>query len=737
MSISGRIRGAWSALTMPQQRAADTANWYSVSPGSFENGVPDTKNDAAYMKAYIGWVYACANAIAMDIAAARLGLYVDRGGGRLEEVAKSPLLDLAAKPNSGLTSLELQYISAVHIELVGESYWYLAKDGLGVPREIWPMYPQHMQPIPGKPGEGFITGYVFKPNSPSERKVYPADEIVYDRRPNPSNFYRGMGTLEAVRYAYDEDLSMRKTSLAAFQNRGRLDGYLKLPTTPNDAELNRLRDRWKEIYGGVEKAGGIGVLGEGADFVSLASTLAELEYMEGRRLTRDEICAWFGVPRSILGMTDDINLANAESNERTYMANTIKPKLEMKSARLTQDLAQREYDPKLVLKYDDPVPANMEERRAERESRLKSFETTINEERLIDNLEPVPYGDTPWVPFNLVQMGETAAAVSDDLAADAVARGAYARGETRPFDEYLAERADNEATRELLGIPGFEEDLRKAEEHVAGGMSVRFDGRKLDSEAKRKAAWLDFFVRLVPLERKLTSQVRVLFGAQRRAILAKLNDERAWSFDVSILAPEDVTALVFDPVKESQIWTEKLSPTMKRIVEAGVLRGSEELGISPFSIPPDGNVMQFVREKVFADSLKVNSYTDELLRKTLAEGYDAGESTPKIAERIRKVFVDADKTRALRIAQTETTSFFNYGTVSSYIDSGLPLLKEWLTSRRGNVRPSHAAMDGETAELDGLFRTGDGNWIAYPGDPDAPASEVVNCHCTTISVRKE
>lgn len=716
MSISERIRGAWAAqsgrgawaaLTGSGQRATDTAAFYPVSPGAYSRGVSDTKDDAEYMKAYIGWVFACVRTIANDMAAAKMRLGVDRGGA-MEEVAEHPLLDLMKHPNDGLTARELQYISAVHLELVGEAYWWMAKDGLGVPREIWPQYPQNMKPIPGKPGEGFITGYIWAKGIEEHR--YEPDEIVYDRIPNPTNFYRGMGTLEAVRYTYDEDLMMRQTSLSIFKNRGRIDGYLKFKDiTPNDIELRRIRRQWDEIYGGVDNAGMTGALGADVDYVKLSSTMAELEFMAGRRLARDEICAWFGVPRSVLGMSDEINLANAESHERTYQMNTIRPRLEMRAARLTQDLA-RLYDPKLVIYFDDPVPANMEERRAERESLLKSYETTINEERLKDALDPVPWGDTPWVPFNLVQMGETAAVeTSDELAADAVARGAYHRGETTLFSEYLEARA-------------------------------------LADDPRRKTAWLDFLTRSAPHERKLTGQLRAYFRSQRRTILAKLTAENVPKqeqmcqtpspLSTSIRAPEDITALVFDVSEEAQVMTEKLAPTMKRILESGILRGVDELGIDPFDIPPDGNVMQFVQNKLFADSLKVNEVTDAALRKTLMEGYDAGETTSEIAARIRKVFSHADKARSLRIARTETTGFFNYGTVVSYQESGLPLEKEWLSARDEKVRDSHAAMDGQRVELDGLFQSGDGNFLAYPGDPDAPASEVVECRCGTKSVRK-
>ena len=42
------------------------------------------------------------------------------------------------------------------------------------------------------------------------------------------------------------------------------------------------------------------------------------------------------------------------------------------------------------------------------------------------------------------------------------------------------------------------------------------------------------------------------------------------------------------------------------------------------------------------------------------------------------------------------------------------------------------ALDGKTALAGEAFHTIWGNELKYPGDPSAPAKEVINCHCTLI-----
>lgn len=53
----------------------------------------------------------------------------------------------------------------------------------------------------------------------------------------------------------------------------------------------------------------------------------------------------------------------------------------------------------------------------------------------------------------------------------------------------------------------------------------------------------------------------------------------------------------------------------------------------------------------------------------------------------------------------------------------------WRTASDDRVRDTHAAMEGQEVGLDEPFLSPSGAQIMYPGDPDAPADEVINCRC--------
>lgn len=200
--------------------------------------------------------------------------------------------------------------------------------------------------------------------------------------------------------------------------------------------------------------------------------------------------------------------------------------------------------------------------------------------------------------------------------------------------------------------------------------------------------------------------------------------------------------MLFSLDEAQKEWADALEPQVREAVEDGVARGATEIGVDPFDIGPYPTITEHIRTKTLVLSLDVNTVTRKRLeaefREVFAEGLDAGETMKELAARTDQVFDFAEKVRAERIARTETVGASNYGTVQAYQESGISLMKEWLTARDGHERDSHKKpLDTQQRELSEAFQTNAGNYLQYPGDGDAPVEEIVNCRCTVISVRKK
>lgn len=88
------------------------------------------------------------------------------------------------------------------------------------------------------------------------------------------------------------------------------------------------------------------------------------------------------------------------------------------------------------------------------------------------------------------------------------------------------------------------------------------------------------------------------------------------------------------------------------------------------------------------------------------------------------------QTRATRIARTEATGASNFAALRALQDEGWTH-KQWLATNDSRTRPDHLAAQGQTVLIDSPFSIG-GFSLMIPGDPSAPAGEVINCRCTII-----
>ena len=117
----------------------------------------------------------------------------------------------------------------------------------------------------------------------------------------------------------------------------------------------------------------------------------------------------------------------------------------------------------------------------------------------------------------------------------------------------------------------------------------------------------------------------------------------------------------------------------------------------------------------------------------LRTSLEMGEGTAKAAERVRES-LGVTLRRATTIARTEAAAAVNGADASISAElaaADLPHRVEWMATEDHRTRVTHADADGQQIEPGQKFQVG-GASLAYPGDPEGPPGEVINCRCTTI-----
>jgi|WetSurSiteA1Bulk_404760.scaffolds.fasta_scaffold11122_3 HK97 family phage portal protein len=401
---------------------------------TFQNVIPLPSDFTAMVNAYKSWVYICANKNSNSVANVPIRLYAKKKSKKqkfivktksidfntmkrlqsnsiltkkiadaveVEEVLEHPFLDLLERVNPMQSRFDLWDMTQLFLELTGNSYWYIIKDKLGTPSQIWPIPPQYMKVVTSK--ETLIYGYVFEFGA---RKVpFDYDEIIHYKFSSPLSQLYGTGPLSAVFETYIVDQNIRRYDTALLSSGGKPDGVLQTEQNLSEREFERLRDQWKQRYGDESKAGKTLILEKGLKYQPITFTPKEMNYVVGRKLNREEIAAAFGVPLSKL-TTEQVNLANAYAGEKQYAQDTIEPRLRRLEEKINERIMPMYDDGEsLFVAYDSSVPEDREFEAAERQRRLGSYMSSINEEREKLGMSSVEWGDKPLTGPGIAPLG--------------------------------------------------------------------------------------------------------------------------------------------------------------------------------------------------------------------------------------------------------------------------------------------------------------------------------------------
>ena len=134
---------------------------------------------------------------------------------------------------------------------------------------------------------------------------------------------------------------------------------------------------------------------------------------------------------------------------------------------------------------------------------------------------------------------------------------------------------------------------------------------------------------------------------------------------------------------------------------------------------------------------RMDRIRDDLVDKmtsTITTGIQNGDSWTKIASEFKN---EAGKNLSTvqRIVRTEGHRLEEQGKLDVAHKSTKTLLKVWTTERDSRVRPWHAAMDGQTRELDEYFDSPSGASGQAPGLLNSPEDDI-NDRCFVTYIEK-
>jgi len=382
---------------------------------------------------YVGLTYSSIDAIADAVASAQFKMYKYQGNKKIE-VMEHFALKLLNKPTTTRTKRDMLYEGISHLLIWGK--WYLLPNYniLGTRAvELQVLHP--MRVLTWAP-YGVVDKYIYYALNGGTVEFTP-EEIIVIHKPNPFNPIDGISALDMARDTIELDQNAKKWNKNFFANGAIPSGNLTTDQQLNDDTLERLRKQFNETYTGIDNAHKIMITEQGLKWDQIAPRQKEMDFVESRKFNRDEIISTLRVPKTILGITDEVNRANAESSEYVFAKWIIEPLLHMIDEKLTQMyLPFFPSSDGLFIEHVSTVPEDKEIELKTKETGINKW-MTVNEVRAKDGLPPVENGDTIYMPNNLVPLGEKPPMPIDNPPAKRLTKAAKPKTHIAARDTYL------------------------------------------------------------------------------------------------------------------------------------------------------------------------------------------------------------------------------------------------------------------------------------------------------------
>lgn len=272
-----------------------------------------------------GWVYRAVSLISGAASSVPWVVF----GPENELLWDHPVSKLLRSPNKHWTRQGFIEVIADWIALSGNAYIKQVKVGNRT-AELWPVSPDRIAPIPSADPSLFIDGYEELSEKGVKRRSvdFTPENVIHIKLIDPSNPYRGISPLGAAARAVDVDNAQQEWNASTMQNRGVPDGIFSFKQPIDGTQAQSLTERIKERWSGAKNARKPLVLGSDAHYQRLSLSPAEMDFLESRKMNREEIFIIFGVPPQLGGSQDASTYNNFATANRIFWETTVIPLLD-------------------------------------------------------------------------------------------------------------------------------------------------------------------------------------------------------------------------------------------------------------------------------------------------------------------------------------------------------------------------------------------------------------------------
>ncbi len=644
-------------------------------------------------------VYACVNKIVTGMKSVPWTLFQRQAGGDREEVENQehPFWKLWNRPNPGQARTAFSEKLAKYWLVTGNSFIQKIMPG---PKELYVYRPDMIRIKPDAQTVDGVSLYRYM-NDAKGTEIQPEFMLHLKLFEREDDRYWGLSPIRVGASLIDQDNSAINWNASLLRNRCRPDGLFvfKQGLLPQQrAEY----EKWiaKEYQGSGNSGKPMTIEGGDFEYRELSKTPQEMDWVNSSVFNNRRICQLYGVAPELVGDPQNKTYSNQAEARLALYEEVIFPLLDHLKEELNSWLLP-DFGPGLELDYNKDAVDVVANKRQVVYSMVGTADwLSINEQRVACGYETIP---------------DVEADVPRALSSSRALMAALSAPEPEEEEEPKPEAEEPQEGEEKPPVPEEETEGEKA--WNGKPWQVRSPERKAYAYAQVERIRLNFEqFYAIQLAKHFKGEGKAVSSAMKSggksAVNAAVKRHRADMERILFGLYGTVGRYFFDRTRNS-IPLPKGLQVEKKDVAVG-LQG----------------LRAFFGEQATAKAKAIEATTIDRLGRIMSRGLLAGRSNEDVADELQKAYEESMiPNRSVTIASTEVVEISNFGSIEGAKSTELELYKFWIDQQDSRVRPTHRHVNGGSGiPLDEKFIVG-GSPMEYPGDPNGPIDEIVNCRC--------
>lgn len=440
---------------------------------------------------------------------------------------------------------------------------------------------------------------------------------------------------------------------------------------------SRFVNKRKSEFQWVNNSHKVALLDNGLKYEKVWVTQKELDFVESRRFTRDEVFAIFKVPKTMVGIDENANRASSLVAETTFYRICIKP-----LARMLQEVFNRELFQWVgYFQFVNIVPTDNESLLND----LNAWAITINEYRKerwrerLQNADVLKLSPLMFDTENQFQLEQVKSNLWEFISKSL-------KKNIKWTEEYRAERQ-------------------------------RLWQKKREAKIQRTDKY----------EAKYEEEINKLFADQKNQVVQQIMSQK-WMKKINRPTMDNLMNTA-----KRVLW---LSWVYQDVFQAEWTHALSMIGLNTVFQTGNPKANKRIRDNIVLVAKEVDKHTKSLVFDTIASWNDAWLWAEEIAKQVDLKLQEFSKSRAKTIARTEITRASTEAEVQAFEQSWIVQWKERYTADDEKTCPECNSMDWKVLWLRENYvnKWDTHRWIEYDyADVNWPALHP-NCRCTLLPV---